>query len=46
MLDLVIRSDRVVTPHGVGAYDVTIQGNKIVGATVQAARLCCRLFAK
>ena len=30
MLDLVVRSDRVVTPHGVGAYDVAIQGNKIV----------------
>src|SRR5919112_4881240 len=30
MLDLVIRSDRVVTPHGVGAYDVAIQGERIV----------------
>ena len=30
MLDLVVRSDRVVTPHGVGAYDVAIQGDKIV----------------
>lgn len=30
MLDLVIRSDRVVTPTGVGACDVAIQGEKIV----------------
>jgi dihydropyrimidinase len=30
MLDLVIRSDRVVTPAGVGAFDVAIQGEKIV----------------
>src|SRR3954469_14118886 len=30
MLDLVVRSDRVVTPHGVGAYDVAIQGERIV----------------
>ncbi|MCC7369778.1 MAG: amidohydrolase family protein [Chloroflexi bacterium] len=30
MLDLVVRSDRVVTPHGVGGYDVAIQGDRIV----------------
>lgn len=30
MIDLVIRSDRVVTPHGVGAHDVAIAGEKIV----------------
>ena len=30
MLDLVIRSDRVVTPAGVGAHDVAIEGEKIV----------------
>ena len=30
MFDLVIRSDRVVTPAGVGACDVAIQGEKIV----------------
>ena len=35
MLDLVIRSDRVVTPAGVGAYDVAIQGEKI--AAIAAA---------
>ena len=29
MLDLVIRSDRVVTPAGMGAYDVAVQGDKI-----------------
>ncbi|MVW70235.1 dihydroorotase family protein [Bordetella sp. 15P40C-2] len=34
MFDLIIRSDRVVTPHGVGAHDIAIQGEKIaaVGA--------------
>lgn len=35
MLDLVIRSDRVVTPAGVGACDVAIQGEKI--AAIAAA---------
>jgi dihydropyrimidinase len=30
MLDLVIRSDRVVTPAGMGAHDVAVQGEKIV----------------
>jgi dihydropyrimidinase len=30
MLDLVIRGERVVTPHGVGAWDVAIQGERIV----------------
>jgi dihydropyrimidinase len=30
MIDLVIRSDRVITPAGVGAFDVAIQGEKIV----------------
>ena len=29
MFDLVIRSDRVVTPAGVAACDVAIQGEKI-----------------
>ena len=29
MLDLIIRSDRVVTPHGVGAWEIGIQGEKI-----------------
>jgi dihydropyrimidinase len=35
MFDLVIRSDRVVTPSGVGAHDVAIQGEKI--AAIAAA---------
>jgi dihydropyrimidinase len=30
MLDLVIRGRTVVTPQGVGAYDIAIQGEKIV----------------
>jgi dihydropyrimidinase len=30
MLDLVIRGDRVVTPHGVGAWDVAIKDEQIV----------------
>ena len=35
MLDLVIRSNRVVTPAGLGAHDVAIQGEKI--AAIAAA---------
>ena len=35
MLDLVIRGDRVVTPTGVAACDVAIEGGKI--AAVAAA---------
>ena len=30
MFDLVIRGDRVVTPQGVDAYDIAVQGKKIV----------------
>lgn len=30
MLDLIIRNGQVVTPHGVGAFDVAIKGEKIV----------------
>src|SRR5688572_5842051 len=30
MFDLLIRGDRVVTPQGAGAYDITVQGEKIV----------------
>ena len=29
MFDLVIRSDRVVTPAGVAACDIAVQGEKI-----------------
>jgi dihydropyrimidinase len=35
MMDLVIRSDRVVTPAGVGAFDVAVQGETI--AAIAAA---------
>ncbi len=35
MVDLVLRSDSVVTPRGVGAYDVSVAGGKIV--SVEAA---------
>ncbi|MDQ8729284.1 amidohydrolase family protein [Bradyrhizobium sp. LHD-71] len=31
MIDVVIRSDQVVTSHGVGAYDVAVSGGKIAG---------------
>lgn len=30
MFDLLIRGDRVITPQGVGAFDVAVQGEKIV----------------
>ena len=30
MIDLVIRGDTVVTPQGVGAFDILIAGGKIV----------------
>lgn len=30
MFDLVIRSDRVVTPQGAGAWEIAVQGEKIV----------------
>lgn len=30
MIDLVLRSDRVITPHGVGAHDIAISGEKIL----------------
>lgn len=29
MFDLIIRGDRVVTPHGVGAWDIAVKGEKI-----------------
>ena len=34
MFDLIIRSDRVVTPAGVAACDVAIQGEKIAAVAV------------
>lgn len=30
MIDVVVRGDTVVTPHGVGPYDVAIEGERIV----------------
>ncbi|MCC7272033.1 MAG: amidohydrolase family protein [Alphaproteobacteria bacterium] len=30
MIDLIVRGDRVVTPHGVGAWDVAVAGERIV----------------
>jgi hypothetical protein len=30
MIDLVVRGDTVVTPQGVGAYDIAIEGERIV----------------
>ena len=33
MLDLLIRNGRVVTPHGAGAGDVAVQGERIVAVT-------------
>lgn len=29
MFDLIIRSDKVVTPHGVGSWEIAVQGEKI-----------------
>ncbi len=37
MLDLIIRSDRVVTPHGVGEYEIGIQGEQVVSVAVPGA---------
>ena len=30
MVDLVLRGDSVVTPHGVGAFDLAIEDGRIV----------------
>lgn len=37
MLDLVVRGGQVVTPHGVGAWDIAIEGEKIVAVAVPGA---------
>ncbi|MCC7426886.1 MAG: amidohydrolase family protein [Alphaproteobacteria bacterium] len=37
MLDLIVRGDRVVTPQGVGAYDIAVQGGRIVAVTAPGA---------
>jgi len=33
MLDLLVTNGRVVTPHGAGAWDVAVQGERIVAVT-------------
>ena len=33
MLDLLVRNGRVVTPHGTGAWDIAVQGERIVAVT-------------
>ena len=37
MIDLIIRGGQVVTPWGVGGWDVAVQGEKIVAVTEQGA---------
>src|ERR1700727_61847 len=34
MIDLVLRGDTVITPHGVGAYDIHVADGKIAAVTV------------
>ena len=40
MVDLVIRGDTVVTPQGVGAFDILVKGE-----TIAAMTPCMRLYA-
>ena len=35
MIDLVLRGDTVITPHGVGAYDIHVANGKIASVTVR-----------
>ncbi len=37
MFDLILRSDRVVTPQGVGAHDVAVSGERIAAVAEQGA---------
>jgi dihydropyrimidinase len=37
MIDLIVRGDTVVTPQGVGAFDVAIEGEKIVAVAAQGS---------
>ncbi len=37
MVDLFIRGDTVVTPQGVGAFDIAIAGEKIVGVAASGS---------
>src|SRR5215217_6136171 len=36
MLDMVLRGGQVVTPHGVGTWDIAIQGERIVGVALES----------
>ncbi len=38
MVDLVIRGDKVVTPQGVGAYDILIAGGVIAAGAAPVSR--------
>ena len=37
MVDLVVRGDSVVTPQGVGAYDIAIAGERIVAVAASGS---------
>ena len=37
MVDLVVRGDSVVTPQGVGAYDIAITGEQIVAVAARGS---------
>ena len=37
MVDLVVRGDTVVTPQGVGAYDIAIAGEQIVAVAAHGS---------
>jgi hypothetical protein len=39
MIDLVVRGDTVVTPQGVGAYDIAIEGERIVPRQQRCLRM-------
>ena len=36
MFDLIIRGDRVVTPQGMGAWDVAVKGDQIAAIAFDA----------
>ncbi len=40
MVDLVVRGDTVVTPQGVGAYDIAIAGERIVAVAAKGSCRC------
>ena len=37
MIDLVVRGDTVVTPEGVGAYDLAISGGRIAAVAARGS---------